>query len=192
MNPYRQVSEGRGSIDGGDVPRVNHSLLLPGQSSPSHPRTPSLPLHTPWPTVPLSLISISSRPSHSSSSTHIIPRSSPIIINVDVLRVVQSLERPTHDRIQHPRFEVNHDRAWDVRLVVRRVEEDVLPVLRCARVLGPFFKGTVAGDAVLGAELGPEFAADWVEGNASAGGLKAGVAPSERGEVRTLVTRLSC
>lgn len=88
----------------------------------------------------------------------VIPRSCPLLMHIEVLRVVDILIRARLDAIDHSRFEVEQDRAGDVACVVGLVEEDVFAVAAFGREV---FEVAVLVDAVFETKLAPELGADW-------------------------------
>jgi hypothetical protein len=89
----------------------------------------------------------------------VVARSAAILGDKDVLRIVEVAMRCGLDPVDDARFEVEHDGARDVVLVVGLVEEDVLAVAAVGR---PFLECALGGDAMLGAELLPKGCADLV------------------------------
>ena len=76
------------------------------------------------------------------SLTHGIPRR-PIVtstrtflVHVEVFWVVDVAIRTIHDTVDHSRFEIQHDRAWDIARIVGLVEEDVFAIAAGVRTLG--------------------------------------------------------
>ena len=79
--------------------------------------------------------------------------------NEEVFRVVDVLVRTALNPIDHARLEIDEDGSWDVTGVIALVEEDILAItaLGCE-----VLEVSVAGDAVLLAQLLPESRADGV------------------------------
>lgn len=71
----------------------------------------------------------------------------------EVFRVVKVGVEAVLDAVDDSRLEINEERARDIMLVIRLVEEDIFPVVSLSRV---FFQNALSADTVLHAELFPK------------------------------------
>ena len=92
----------------------------------------------------------------------VVPRAGPLLVHIEVLRVVYGAMTARLDAVDHAGLQVEQDGAWDVSRIVGLVKEDVFPVAAFGRV-GCEIAGAI--DTVLLAELLPELTADYTRGH---------------------------
>lgn len=83
--------------------------------------------------------------SHTIPRRPIITRSSPFLMHIEILRIVNVFVRPCLNATDHTGLEVEEDGAGDVARIVGLVEEDIFAVSAFGREV---FEITVLVDAV--------------------------------------------
>jgi len=97
------------------------------------------------------------------STSPVVPRPAAVAGHEEVLGIEQVPVRSCRDLVHDTRLEINEHGARDVMIVVRLVEEHVLPIVHRVMVRGSkVLQHSVWGDTMLSTQLLPELGADLV------------------------------
>jgi len=97
------------------------------------------------------------------SASPVVPRPAAVAGHEEVLGIEQVPVRSRGDLVHYTRFEINEHGARDVMVVVRLVEEHVLPIVYRVVVRGSkVLQHSIWGDAMLSTQLLPELCTNLV------------------------------